>query len=324
MQEPYVAHLQVSAICSRNCPFCGEYTTPTHKIDDPFMDIDLAREVAKDLEWAAPLRIHFFLNGESLLHPNFLEFVRAVREERPESWFLMYTNGDMLLEGKYNVEEVLKAGMNSIVIDSYDNEMANFVENMDYDVMDFDQKYSHYRRSPDEKYVMHMDNSEGFNRDIYYRCPLNNRAGNVDREIYREKYGQTYPKHPLEKMCAAPSKRLSISHDGHVTLCQLDHKYEAVYGKFPEQSTKEIYNSRPYKIARKLLLQGKRYLLPCHRCDWFGGYRPGLFEEPEVNMENWEEVIIEQLHKYGDKCLVDRDEEDFIKKRNKKLTDLLK
>lgn len=121
-EKPVVFMLEAAAVCNRSCEFCGIVTTPVDEIDDPFMDVNLAEDIAENMEWAAPLRIQLKGNGEPLLHPNYLEFIEAVRKQRSESQITTYTNGDPIRNGKYTIDELFDAGLNLLVLDSYDEE----------------------------------------------------------------------------------------------------------------------------------------------------------------------------------------------------------
>lgn len=142
------------------------------------------------------------------------------------------------------------------------------VEKLDKEVAPYEDINIHKRHSPDMKALIHIDNSSGFENRKTDRS-FYNRAGNVDKEVYR-KYGKSYPQHPLRKMCTRPFRMMHFRWDGCIEMCCSDHKSEFIFGKFPEQSTEEIWKSNIARIVRKLLLQKKRYMLPCYKCDYQG------------------------------------------------------
>ena len=109
-----------------------------------------------------------------------------------------------------------------------------------------------------------------------------NEAGNSPEKVLKAKLGIEPVTEPLKKGCSRVFRELTIGWNGEVPACCYDWKSELVFGKFPEQSIKDIWSGKLWESARVLLhpSNAERDMSPCNVCDYNGGFRLGLLPPP--------------------------------------------
>lgn len=112
--------IEINTHCNRvsnYCPFCPNAILKP--IDPPcFMEEDLYKTIIKQLKevnFSSRLSYHFY--GEPLLHPHLEEMLEFASNHLPQAQHVLYTNGDLLSEDKYN--SIMNAGEIEIVISNY-------------------------------------------------------------------------------------------------------------------------------------------------------------------------------------------------------------
>lgn len=76
------------------------------------------------------------------------------------------------------------------------------------------------------------------------------------------------PKLNLKKACFAPLNEICIAPSGEMFLCCLDWQIKHTFGDLKNNSLQDIVNSHQVKKVYGNLIQGKRCLHLCERCDW--------------------------------------------------------
>ena len=86
---------------------------------------------------------------------------------------------------------------------------------------------------------------------------------------------------PLQSKCVKMFREIVIQYNGVIPVCCFDYRREFVMAKFPEDGTLEqIWESKPYVMARHLFYNKKRFMAPCYKCDFKGGFRQGFLKDP--------------------------------------------
>jgi MoaA/NifB/PqqE/SkfB family radical SAM enzyme len=294
---PYVVKVELVEGCNRLCDFCAINTIWQEKKDRVIktMAIELASAIAKDLgSWLGKRRIEFSLRGEPTMHPKVMEAVSLFREHNPSNQLLMYSNGIIpRKKGAKFLQELFKAGINIMIMDTYDHreECVEVVKESGIHYFDYykDQSFNpYYNHEVDTKVIVVMDDIGKRNGDRVTRV-VTNLAGNIP-PVAAHKYGAAILAAPLKKMCGRPFKEFVIHQNGVVPICCVDWRDECILGKFPEDGTlQEIWFSDIFNVFRYRLRNKNRNMLPCDFCDYNGGFRLGLL--PKFGVDFSEEEI---------------------------------
>ncbi len=96
------------------------------------------------------------------------------------------------------------------------------------------------------------------------------RNGQHDRPIYRDVLDRPAVMYsPVKRAtCNWPWEKLVINHDGGASICCGGYHPEEDVGRYTGQSIRQLWNSRPYRLARRTFLRGGRAdrRVLCGRC----------------------------------------------------------
>lgn len=276
--------------CNLRCWFCGINKTPKGSEHWRFMDVALAREFARQVNTYTPkTRIEFGTGGESTLHPQFFDILRALREEAPMMQLMVQTNTEAWrTDAERWVPEFFAAGGNLLVLNCYVKgryeELRGYLQSAEHKWVDFyydnprNLSMYHYRSARERLIFLSDDLGKmAVSGDLHGRSQrlLNNQGGATTEGAYR-RAGKDLPTLPLAKTCNVPFLQLVLNWDGRVPLCCYDWEDRLILGEFPRQTLREIWEGRRFRIMRALLQRGDRTELPCATCDFHGGFRKGL------------------------------------------------
>ena len=134
---PSVVELEVCVKCNRACTYCPNGTIgPTAlklKMDDK-----LYRRIINQLSeisYSGRLSFHFY--NEPLLRKDLEDLVKIARIALPLAYFVLYTNGDLLEDSRY--QRLLEAGIDFFLVTRHSREpikprlhqLVQFPENLD-------------------------------------------------------------------------------------------------------------------------------------------------------------------------------------------------
>lgn len=309
---PYLIKIELTFGCNRLCDFCGLNSVWRTKEDRrlAFMSVETARVLGDDFkEWFGKRKIEFSLRGEPAINPALFEIISIFRESCPSGQLLMYSNGIIFRKrGKNFVKELFKAGVNVVILDTYEHReesilvaRASGIQTIDYyEDKSFNPYYNHGEKT---KIIVVMDDIGKRNKERVTRT-LSNVAGNISPEA-AAKYNIQLLAAPLPKMCGRPFKEIVIHYDGVVPICCVDWKEECILGKFPEDGgVRDIWNAEAFNAIRVRLQNKSRLHLPCYLCDFNGGFRLGLL--PKVGDplpdDQISRLIIGNYQKYDYLC----------------------
>lgn len=226
--------------CNGICPFC-----PVNKKDDTrkfkLMKKELFESIVsqlKNLDFKG--RISLFSNNEPFLDSRIIEFAQYARQQLPQAYMIMYTNGTLLTLDKFkNIIPYL----DKLIIDNYND---NLVLNNNIKEID---KYCKNNTVLNRKVEIHL-------RKI--------------NEILTTRGGQS-PNNKKRKTvnisCSLPFRQIVIRPDGKLSLCCNDALGKYTMGDLNKQSLIEIWNSKKYEIIRNKLKKARKNISLCKYCD---------------------------------------------------------
>jgi radical SAM protein with 4Fe4S-binding SPASM domain len=233
------------------------------------------------------LRVELTLRGEPTLNPDILENLSIIREEAPEFQISLFTNGVKTFGDPCLIVALLDAGVNILCIDCYNNTYQRFLEaakRTKEQVVDF-REFSAYRRYRNGHKLRVINLVPDIQEGSVDVRKIHNNAGNVDPEYLSKLEGYVKQDLPLARGCSRPFTEVVVYYNGDVPICCSDWKAEYVLGNVMDQDLSDIwYGKRHYEALVKLhMSRADRSLPPCAKCDYHGGYRLGLLQDPIKN-----------------------------------------
>lgn len=328
--RPWSVQLEVVEGCNLRCWFCGIHAIRGKDHDWKYMDPELVRAAFKELNvWHGKPRVELNNHGEPTLHPRFFEIVQIIRQECPKAQIQLQTNGYLFftkLNPDANFEQSLrrffKYGGNILAMNcyrkgTYEEAMerckAYLVEHPDaFKLIDFyydnpkNESIYHYHK-PSERRVFVFNDLGAANvtklSNSRLSKQINNEAGNSPADKLQRFLGVGPVTSPLDRCCSRVFRELTIGWNGVIPACCYDWSNDLVFGKFPQQSLQQIWESEEWQAARVLLHpdNADRFMSPCDKCNYNGGFRTGLIAYPEVDFTVAEaySIIVNCEEKYG-------------------------
>lgn len=116
-----VVEVEINALCNRSCSYCPVSVLPIPQppryIDEEVFD-KLLKELS-DIEFSGRFSYHFY--NEPLLHKDLEGLVKKSVKKLPNAFQVLYTNGDLLTEKRYN--QLIDAGIDLIKVSSHSLEI---------------------------------------------------------------------------------------------------------------------------------------------------------------------------------------------------------
>lgn len=293
IMPPWTFKIEMTKGCNLACKFCPvslneEYRDPDQR---QFLRPELAAKIGRDIQQLAPnARIELSMRGEPTLNPWFLDNVMAIRAAAPRAQISLFTNGITLLKnGPGLLISTLQSGVNIANIDCYGNTYDKFAAvaqsagQMDgtIKIADF-RDFSAYKRYPKGwllKTINLVPDIADPARLVQVRG-IHNMAGNIPPDVMVSRFGSA-PQLPLAKTCARPWREMTVYHDGRVAICCHDWGEESIMGDANQKSLTEIWHGEAHLAVMRELHKRQRTFAPCNKCDYHGGYRLGLLQNPD-------------------------------------------
>lgn len=285
-EPPFAIQIELTEGCNLGCQFCGlrgirkKGTTPLK-----FMSKKTAMRIADQIArsgWNS--RIIFSMHGEPTLNPNYLAIIKHFRKRLPNAKLSMMTNCFGIVHGKYKQPEppkrsvirervklLAKAGLNDLICDYYvPKGDAFYVEKSVTSVDEFNVQYLGkgvplYSASSKAFRVLFnppIQNNPAINRHLCNHCGA---AGPLDKSWN-------------DKRCARPFRELTFRYDGWTALCCNDFRGEYPVGNIHEKTIEQIWYSKRFEAARKILMTNNRGFKPCDGCNALS-HRVGLLPD---------------------------------------------
>ena len=106
--------------------------------------------------------------------------------------------------------------------------------------------------------------------DGNYGMTISNRSGLIDSNKYRDENEDKIVELPLKRRCFYPFYTTLIDYNGDVILCPHDWEKKYIVGNVTENTLWNIWTSKKYDTARKMLSKKNRNFSPCDGCDVHG------------------------------------------------------
>ena len=275
---PPTLQLEPTNHCGINCISC-----PVNRMSRKrgYLDFGLFQKIIDDAARIGVKRVHLYLQGEPLLHPQIVPMIGYIKTKG--LGLNLTTNGMLLNRDK--IKAILRSGVNSS--DYFTFSLLGHSKEVHEQVM---KGIKHDTVVNNIHDFMSLRNELDVNgpvvQVVLYQLPenrdevsdfINEWQGKVDHVITVGGIVEKFAKHGLEdkgsiplrtKTCNLLWERMTIYWNGDVTLCALDVDGNDIFGSLKDATIKEIWNCRELLSIRKKH-EEMRFsdLGPCARCD---------------------------------------------------------
>lgn len=273
---PFTIKLEATEGCNLACWFCGiqsirdngaDRDTQTHGTKSSpykFMTLEtaslLADEVAR-LGWNP--RWELAGRGEPSMNQNLEGIVSCIRGACPQATIILTTNGAGLAVKTARIENLFKAGLNSLCLDDYKH--ADFVPKIRRWLGTADLFVPAYEYPAEPEGNPYRRTKPNQHRIIFLRDLT--LGGGVRNAITNQGGASGTKKVNLQEPCAKPFRELTIRWDGRLALCCDDWPGHFKIGSIHDTPLDELWQHPHLQAARRYLLRGQRVFKPCAGCD---------------------------------------------------------
>ena len=233
--------LNVNELCNRTCIFCPRHDTKLYPNRNLHMEIDLAKELALQLE---EITFNGIVNISGTGEATLTKYLPSIVAEfgNRDIHIELVTNGDKLKPNL--IKNLFKSGLKQFVVSMYDGpDQIKFFKDL-FNECGIANKYFTLR---DRWY----EEEEG------YGLLYTNRAGIMGNQI----------KSPHNRPCFYPHYATYVDYNGDVLLCCQDmYNRTKVFGNILEKKLIDIWLDKKLDDFRSKLIKGKRVLSPCDKC----------------------------------------------------------
>jgi radical SAM protein with 4Fe4S-binding SPASM domain len=277
-KAPLSLQIEPTNYCDVNCICCSRDRMSRKK---GYMEFKLFQKIIDDAAQNNVKRIHLYLHGEPLLHPNIIDMVDYIKTRGMA--FQMATNGMRL--DKVNAKALLGTGVDSsdhiiFSILGHSKEVHEMImKGVRHDlVISNILEFLELRKSlgvngpviETVMYVMPENKNEEAEFLKYWRNVADHvrQVGLISQQFakYKREDGLLPPR---EKTCKNLWERMTIFWNGDVTICCADLDGNYILGNLGKESIKEIWDCKEL-LAIKNLHKEKQFqkLALCSNCDW--------------------------------------------------------
>ncbi|MCL2254655.1 MAG: radical SAM protein [Lachnospiraceae bacterium] len=242
--QPLIVNIETLNRCNGDCSFC----TANRKDEKrPYkrMDENLFYRIVDQLtEWDYKGHLTLYGNNEPYLDTRIVDFHRYCREQLPDSYIFLSTNGSLM-----NIEKLKEIApfINQLIINNYCEDM---------------------KLKPNIKAVLKYvkDNPDEF-RDLdiliqirYAKAVLTNRAGSAPNKKAKSK--------PIKETCLMPFTDMYIFPDGKMGICCCDNLEVTDLADLTGVHIRDAWNNACYLKLREALKDGRQNYPFCKYCDF--------------------------------------------------------
>lgn len=242
---PIFTNIEIETInrCNGTCSFC-----PVNKNDDTREFKKMSEELFKNIisqlkknKYTGSIALHS--NNEPLLDKRIYEFARFTRNELPNCYIYLFTNGTLLDMNKF---QDLMENLDLIVIDNYSDDLK-------------------LHDPIKEIYEYCLKNPE-IQRKVLIDMRLQN-------QILTSRGGQANNRNNILKLkttCLIPYNKIVVQPDGRVPLCCCDPFGKVILGDLNDNSLVEIWKGEKYQDIRQKLYKkeyARENINLCKNCD---------------------------------------------------------
>lgn len=276
-EVPPSLQIEPTNYCNLNCICCP---TSRMKRKKGFMDVGLFQKIIDDASTIGVKRIHLYLHGEPMLHPQIVEMISYIKSKAIE---LHLTTNGMLLNTR-NIEAILRSGVNNA--DHIIFSILGYSKKVHERIM---KRVDHDKVLNNVFELLKLRSKHGVNgpviETILYRMPENETEKNQFMKYWRGKvdhvrsddtisvhfaeFGKQGIDIPVKKhTCTDLWERMTVFWNGDVTMCEEDIDGSYVLGSLKKQSVKKVWNSQKLRHIKNTHKERQFHRLPlCYRCD---------------------------------------------------------
>jgi radical SAM protein with 4Fe4S-binding SPASM domain len=244
------------------------------------MDFDLFCRIINDASLIGVKRIHLYLHGEPMLHPQIVEMIRYIKTKN--IGVNLTTNG--ILFNQERMESILRSGVNSA--DYIVFSILGCSKKVHEKIM---KGVNHDKVLKNIYDFLELRKKHGTNgpviETIFYTMAENKHETEAFVEFWRgivdharivgkiSEYFSGYKKResaipPRKQTCKNLWERMTVFWNGDVTLCCADIDGDCLLGSLKTQSIKDVWNSRKLLSIKKIHKEKQFQKMPlCLRCD---------------------------------------------------------
>lgn len=279
-EYPPNVQIELSNYCNANCNHCP---IPKMKRKRNFMDFELFKKIICELESENfEGSVLPFLHGESLLTPNFVNYLRFIKNKLPNTPVTLYTNASALTKDLSMV--IIKEELLDNLIISIDGGTKETYESIRKNL-----SFEMVRQNV--KSFMKIRGESSFNKpnvtvtmvitpqNHHTMKDLENEFKHVDEINFSIFYNWAQENNKKNKLklpyfltkanyCMRMYEYINILENGNVCLCCFDYEGMEILGNINESSIKEIWLGKEYQNRRQYLERRMFSELPlCVHCD---------------------------------------------------------
>jgi len=253
---PLKLDIELTNRCNRTCDMCAFHSKlALYKFPKEDMDLDIFKKIVDESEGKTTLKLNY--SGEPLLYPHLLEAIRYAKDKGVIE-VRFNTNADLLDTDM--MHELIKAGLDRILISDYDN------DDLKEKIVKFESIKQFFGVLHPIIVLQHIK-FDGFNCQEY----LDKWKDIETIEIGFQEYFD-YLRHPLnlqksDFQCAFPWQRMLILASGDIyTCCGMPHKRKLL-GNIRHDSIKELWHGEKMTYLREVHKEKKsEKFIPCAMC----------------------------------------------------------
>lgn len=254
--QPLVVNLETINRCNSTCSFC---TANKNAEKRPYkrMDEDLFYSIIDQLhDWGYKGHLTLYGNNEPFLDTRIVEFHKYCREQLPDCYIFLSSNGLILTVDK--VKEVLPY-VNQLIINNYCRDMK-LHENVQ-------EIYDYAKAHPDE-----FKDVELLIQMRYMDAVLTNRAGSAPNKQNTQKI--------IKETCLMPYTDMFIFPDGRMGICCCDNFEATTLADLNKVELKDAWNSAEYQKLRQAIRTSRSDYSFCKYCDFIdAGLRMDMVDD---------------------------------------------
>lgn len=241
---PLVVNLETINRCNSTCSFC---TANKNAEKRPYkrMEDELFYSIIDQLrDWGYKGHLTLYGNNEPFLDTRIVEFHKYCREQLPESFIFLSSNGLLLTVEK--VKEIIPY-VDQLIINNYCRDMKlhdNVKEIYDY-------AKAHPEEFKDVDLLIQMR---------YMDAVLTNRAGSAPNKQNSVKI--------IKETCLMPYTDMFIFPDGRMGICCCDNFEVTNLADLTQVPLKDAWNSEEYKKLRQAIRTSRSDYNFCKYCDF--------------------------------------------------------
>lgn len=291
LKAPLALFVDICNICNFKCKFCAMHSSGYNlKFKKQLMEFELFKSIIDDLNInKIKLKaLRLYTNGEPLLHPDIIKFIRYAKNSNVSDFIEITTNGSRL-NSQIN-EKLADSGIDRIRIsvEAIDEKGYEKIAGISIDFDKFRENILDlYKRSRGkcEIYIKIVDaavetkeKQELFYKLFEDRCdkifienivPIWVGWDEINNRFDISEKGSQGQEKNMCKICTLPFYSCVINPDGSIVPCCADWERKLILGNVVDKSFIQIWNGKKMSDFWISMLENKRqYIEPCNRCEY--------------------------------------------------------